>query len=342
MPLVLGVESGAAATAVEVRDADDGHLVATARVDHPQPSDVSSPQDPGAWWDAMADAVAAAGVRDVGALSVAGQRQALVLTNATGSPLCPASPRADARAEAFASDLVSRLGAERLARATGHVPGSDTPLARLAWLVQADPSLAERVGAVFSAHDHLTSRLTGRRVTDRSGASATGWWGPTDGRWRLDLLDRAVRPAPAAGWSAVLPSVLAPGEPADWMSATVHELLRLRGRPLVAAGLTDIAARALAAGVNGGAALALLLDDATASGLTPAPAADPSGVVQGFADAAGGFLPTVPLAPVGPVLDAACRLLSTDMAGLAELASRAGDDRVPDGAARPVLVPFSA
>jgi xylulokinase len=336
VPLVLGVGSGATSTTVEVRDADDGRLVASARASHPGAVAVGT-QHPEVWWDGMADAIGAAGVRDVDAFSVAAQRQALVLVDGSGAPLCPASLRGDDRAGDVAAGLVRRLGAERLARATGHVPGPDTPLPRLAFLLDDEARVPERLHAVLGAHDHLTYRLTGRRVTDRSGASATGWWGPVDERWRFDLLDRAIRRVPEHGWEAVLPEVLDPGAAADWMSATVHELLRLRRRPLVAAGLTDVAARALAAGTPAGAAVALLGDDdAVTVARTEAPAADPTGVVQGFADATGQHLPTVALPSIGPVLDAMARMLSIDGEALALLAWRA-----PAPGDGPVLVPFT-
>lgn len=324
----MGVASVAAGARVEVRDADDGHLVGVGAADHPLASTgaVAGEQPIEVWWDAIVDAVAATDLRaEVAALAVAAQRQALVLVDGAGAALLAASLRTDRRAIGTATELVSRLGADRLARATGHVPGADTPLARLVWRFAADPALATRTAAVLGAADVLTARLTGgRRVTDRGGASGTGWWDPVGGWWRVDLLDRAARPAPASGWAAVLPEVLRPSDAADRVSASVHELVGLRGRPLVAAGTGDLMARALAAGVGPGTAAALLDDDdPVAVAGTVTPVADPTGAVLGFADAAGGHLPTVALAPVGRSLDTMARLLGTDAAGLAARAATA-------------------
>lgn len=331
----MGVASTATSTRVEVRDADDGRLVATGSVTHAGARPDATEQLVETWWDGLVDAVAAADLRtDVAALAVAGQRQALVFVDGAGAAIHPASLRTDTRATTTATELVARLGADRLARATGHVTGSDTPLARLVWRLGADPTVADRAAAVLGAADVLTARLTGRQVTDRGGASGTGWWDPVAGRWRTDLLDHAARPAPPAGWHDLQPEVLRPSEPADRVSANVPELVRLRGRPIVAAGTGDLMARALAAAVRPGSAAALLDDDDGAVvAVTTTPSADPSGRVLGFCDAAGNHLPTVDIAPLGEALGAVARLLGTDAAGLAARAAKAGDQPGP------VLVP---
>jgi sugar (pentulose or hexulose) kinase len=122
--------------------------------------------------------------------------------------------------------------------------------------------------------------------------------------------------------------VLRPTEPADWVSASVHGLVRLGGRPLVAAGTADLAARALGAVVGPGAAAALLDDDdpvVVAGASTPV--ADPSGRVVGLADAAGNHLPTVAIAPLGHALDGIASVLGTDPAGLATRAAAAAAER---------------
>ena len=61
MPLVMGVDSSTQSTKVELRDADDGTLVASGRAPHPPVHPPRSEQDPGAWWDALLAAAGAAG-----------------------------------------------------------------------------------------------------------------------------------------------------------------------------------------------------------------------------------------------------------------------------------------
>ena len=72
MPLVMGVDSSTQATKVEVRDADSGAVVASGRAPHPVAQPPCSEQEPEAWWDGLAQAVAAAGAPEVAAISVGG------------------------------------------------------------------------------------------------------------------------------------------------------------------------------------------------------------------------------------------------------------------------------
>lgn len=333
MPLVLGVGSDAAGSAVEVRDVATGRLVATGHATHPGP--VGGTQHPELWWDGMVDAIAATGLRhEVAGMAVAAQRQALVLLDGAGAPLRPASLRTDPIAAATAPALAAKLGPAKLARSTGQVLGAHTPLARLAALVEERPAIVDRIAATLGAAELLTLRLTGRFVADRASASGTGWWDPAAGRWRTDLLDRVVRPAPVAGWPRTLPEVVGPAVAADRVQATVYGIVGLRGRPVVAAGTDDLAARALAAAVPPGAVAALLGADPAVVALHEAPSADGTGAVASHADATGRHLPTVEVLDAAAVLAAIARLLGTDAHGLAALA--AGSER--DAGELPVVL----
>jgi xylulokinase len=329
VPLVLGVGSDVAGSSVEVRDAATGRLVATGAAPHAAAA--RGRQHPEVWWDGMVDAIAATGLQhEVAAMAVAAQRQALVMLDGAGSPLRPASLRTDPVARSSAPALVERLGAAKLARSTGQVPGAHSPLARLAAIAEADPPLVTRAAAVLGAAELLTLRLTGRFVADRASAAGSGWWDPATGRWRTDLLERAVRPGPEAGWARVLAQVVGPAQPADRVRATVHDILGLRGRPIVAAGTDDLAARALAAALPPGA-IGLLLDaDPVVVALRDAPVTDPEGAVASLADATGRHLPAVEVLDVASVLTTTATLLGTDAHGLAALAADAPARRPGD------------
>jgi len=69
--------------------------------------------------------------------------------------------------------------------------------------------------------------------------------------------------------------------------------------------------------------------------MTALPSADPSGIVAGFADATGRFLPLVCTLNAARVLDAAARLLEVSLERLSELAMQA-----PPGADGLTLVPY--
>src|SRR5262249_28054088 len=161
---------------VEVRDADDGRLIASGRAPHPPTTPPRSEQDPTAWWAALIDAVRRTGVRDVDALSVAGQQHGLVVLDRDGEGLRRRKLWNDTESAADAAAMVEQLGAEHWAKACGSVPVASFTITKLAWLARHEPETFGRVATVLLPHDYLTYRLSGRFVTDRGDASGTGYW----------------------------------------------------------------------------------------------------------------------------------------------------------------------
>lgn len=336
MPLVMGVDSSTQATKVEVRDADDGRLVATGRAPHSLTSrPPRSEQDPKTWWDALVIAVGQAGVRDIAALSVAGQQHGLVALDGAGSVLRPAKLWNDTESAPEAAAMVQQFGAKRWANTCGSVPVAALTITKLAWLGRHEREVFDRVATVLLPHDYLTYRLTGRLVTDRGDASGTGYWSPAENRWRNDLLNRVVGRPNGGEWIDRLPEVLGPYEPSDWMTASVHEILGLRGRPLCGPGTGDNMAAALAVALNPGDVAISLGTSGTVYTVSSAPTADASGAVAGFADATGRFLPLVCTLNATQVTESFGRVLGADTHELDELALSA-----PAGSGGVVMLPY--
>ncbi len=334
MPLVLGVDSSTQSTKVEVRDADDGRLVATGRAPHPATVPPCSEQEPGAWWEALRRAVADAGSPAVAAISVAGQQHGLVVLGADGEPLRPAKLWNDTESAPESSALIAGLGAEGWATAVGSVPLPAFTVTKLAWLAGHEPETLDRVASVLLPHDYLTYRLTGRRVTDRGDASGTGYWSPGDGRWRTDLLERFVA---GGDWAERLPDVLGPVEVAGEVRPdAATAVLGSSATVVVAPGTGDNMAAALGIGLSEGEAGISLGTSGTVFAPAAAPVADPSGTVAGFADATGAHLPLVCTQNATRVTTAVARLLGVDEAALDALAASAP----PAGSAGVVVVPY--
>src|SRR4051812_14446408 len=190
MALVAGIDSSTSATKVEVLDAETGRRWGRGRESHPPTgTPPRSEQDPGAWWSALIQAFHAAGrYDDVAALSVAGQQHGMVALDDGLDVLRPAKLWNDTESATEAAALVEQLGAEAWATAAGSVPTASFTVTKLAWLRAHEPDTYARLAAVALPHDWLTFRLTGRLVTDRGDASGTGYWSPSEGRWRRDLL----------------------------------------------------------------------------------------------------------------------------------------------------------
>jgi xylulokinase len=335
VPLVLGVDSSTQSTKVELRDADDGTLVGAGRAPHPGVHPPRSEQDPEAWWEALRLAAAEAtadGARDVASVSVAAQQHGMVVLDGAGRPLRAAKLWNDTESAPEAAAMVDGLGAGEWATRTGSVPVAAFTVTKLAWLVRHEPDTARAVRSVLLPHDYLTYRLTGRKVTDRGDASGTGYFDPAAGSWLPGLLEEVVGPG---DWAECLPEVLAPTEAAGRLGAAAAAALGTGRTGLVGPGTGDNMAAALGLGLTSGRVAISIGTSGTVFARSAGPTADPTGTVDGFADAAGGFLPLVCTLNATRVTGAVARLLGVTDEGLDALAL-AG----PAGASGTTLLPY--
>jgi xylulokinase len=287
--LVAGVDSSTQATKVVIVDPDTGRLVAQGHAPHTVTgTDGARESDPRDWWSALRTALAATGrAGDVGAISIAGQQHGLVVLDGHGSPLRKAMLWNDTRAADDAERLTKRLGAEAWAGLTGLRPVASFTVSKWAWLRRTEPAVARATAAIRLPHDYLTERLTGQGTTDRGDASGTGWWSPTSGGYVpevLELPEVVLEPG-------LLPAVLGPAAAAGTVTAPAAEELGLTPDTLVGPGTGDNMAAALGIGLSVGQAAMSLGTSGTIFAVSERPTTDPSGIVAGFADAAGRFLP---------------------------------------------------
>jgi xylulokinase len=349
--LVAGVDSSTQSCKVVVRDVETGALVRQGSAPHPDGTEV----DPEAWWAALNTAIqAAGGLADVEAIAVAGQQHGMVCLDEHGEVVRPALLWNDTRSAAAAADLVRELGAQTWAKAAGTVPVASFTATKLRWLADHEPENASRVAAVCLPHDWLTWRLRGgirisELTTDRSDASGTGYWSPSTGEYRPDLLQAAfgrqvVVPRVAGTREGVgrigdLGAVRQPGPAAVIRFASAAGSGSPGGSggpaPLLAPGAGDNAAAALGLGARPGDVVVSIGTSGTVFAVSDAPTADPTGAVAGFADATGRFLPLVCTLNAARVLDAAAAMVGTDLDELSRLALSA-----PAGADGLTLIPY--
>jgi xylulokinase len=308
VPLVAGVDSSTQSCKVVVIDTDTDEVVRQGSAPHPPGTEV----DPEAWWRALQEAIAAAGgLDDVSALSVGGQQHGLVALDADGEVIRPALLWNDTRSGQAAHDLVDELGAEAWASGTGSVPVASFTVTKLRWLADHEPDHAARIRAVALPHDWLTWRLGGSEriadlTTDRSEASGTGYFDPAGNAYRRDLLAHALRRSHAD--DIVLPRVLAPRDPAA------------DGPVVLGPGCGDNAGAALGLGLEDGDVMVSVGTSGVVAAVSATPTNDATGLVAGFADATGRYLPLACTLNGSRVLDSAAALLGVDHDGLDALA----------------------
>jgi xylulokinase len=323
MALVAGVDSSTQSCKVVVRDAASGELVRSGSAPHPEGTSI----DPAHWLRALELALdRAGGVADIGAIAVAGQQHGMVCLDESGAVVRDALLWNDTRSAQAAADLVAGLdgGAQGWADAVGSVPVASFTVTKLRWFAEAEPSLASRTAAVCLPHDWLSWQLAGAPgldalCTDRGDASGTGYWSPATGSYRLDLLELAFGATPQ------LPRVLGPAEPGGTTASGA----------LLGAGTGDNAGAALGVGAEPGDVIVSIGTSGVVSAVSTTPTADASGIVAGFADATGLFLPLVCTLNAARVLDATARLLGVTLDELSALALSA-----PPGSDGLVLVPY--
>ncbi|MEU6083116.1 xylulokinase [Streptomyces sp. NPDC047108] len=286
-PLVVGVDSSTQSTKALVVDAATGEVVARGQAPHRVSEGPGRESDPEQWWSALCEALTRCGTaaRDAAAVSVGGQQHGLVTLDAAGRPVRPALLWNDVRSAPQRDRLVEELGGpEAWAERIGSVPAPAFTITKWAWLRENEPEAAEAVSAVRLPHDYLTERLTGRGTSDRGDSSGTGWWSAATGAYDEELLTH-VGLSPA-----LLPEVLAPGEPAGAVRDGLAELPLAPGVS-VAAGTGDNMAAALGLGLRPGQPVISLGTSGTVYAVARRGPADPTGTVAGFADARGDWLP---------------------------------------------------
>lgn len=329
MPLVAGIDSSTQSCKMVIRDAETGVLVRQGQARHPEGTEV----DPEAWWSALQEAIeAGGGLDDVSAISVAGQQHGMVCLDADGAIVRPALLWNDTRSAAAAELLISEApeGAGYWANATGTVPVASLTATKLLWLSQNEPENAARTAAVCLPHDWLSWRLAGFGAgsgaeglaalrTDRSDASGTGYWSPATGAYLPEVLERTLGHVP------VLPEVLGP----------LDAELKTPSGILIGAGAGDNAGAALGVNAQVGDVVVSVGTSGTVFAIAGQPYADSRGLVAGFADATGAYLPLVCTLNASRVFDATAAVLSVDLAELSRLALTA-----PAGAGGLTMVPY--
>ncbi len=314
--LVAGVDTSTQSVKVVVRDAQTGAWLREGRAAHPDGTEV----DPGAWWQAFVQACSGGLLDGVSAISVAGQQHGMVALDESGAVVRPALLWNDTRSAADAAELTAELGGPAAwAEAVGSVPLAAFTVSKVRWMARNEPDNAARTASIMLPHDYLTWLLADQpveAVTDRGDASGTGYWSPATGEYRRDILIAAL------GHDVSLPRVAGPFDVVGELGGKARAQLGISGNePVVLGpGTGDNMGAALSLGIGPGDVVVSLGTSGTAFAGSDSPTADPTGLVAGFADATGRFLPLVCTLNAARVLTSTAEMLGIDMDEFARLA----------------------
>ncbi|MBO4853730.1 MAG: hypothetical protein J5482_01100 [Oscillospiraceae bacterium] len=124
------------------------------------------------------------------ALSIDTQCETMIVTDASGKPLCNAIVWLDNRAAAQAEELRARFGEKAVYEHTGQPEITATwPASKLLWLRQNRGEVWQKLDKVFLLEDYLLYRLTGRFVTERTLQSSSLYYDIRTGQWWDEMLD---------------------------------------------------------------------------------------------------------------------------------------------------------
>lgn len=332
MAVVAGVDSSTQSCKVELRRLDDGALLGRGTAPHPPAFAPCSEQWPSDWWDAFeaafAQAVSTAGLAatDVVAMSFAAQCHGLVALAEDDSVIRPAKLWNDTTSASQLNRLRERIGEKAWIDAVGSLPTAAFTLSKLAWFAENEPAGFARLARICLPHDWLTRQITGAHVTDRSEASGTGYYNAAENRYLVEYL-RLIDAEKS--WTTVLPTVLGPDEPAGPATAAAARRLGVRSDLVVGAGGGDQHAAALGLAVEPGDVVFSLGTSGVVYTVSTQPVFDTTGIVDGVADMAGGYLPLVSTLNAARVTDWVRRILGVDHSELASMALAADPRRTP-------------
>lgn len=325
--LVLGVDSSTQSCKAVAYDATTGQVVREGKASHPGGTEVN----PEAWWEALLDSIEkAGGFEDVGAISIAGQQHGMVLLNSNGQVLRDALLWNDTRSAPQAQELISHFGAEYLAKTTGLVPVASFTATKVLWVRQHEPEIANKVAAVCLPHDYLSWRLSEHYpniemlLTDRSDASGTGYFNPVTDEYVAEVFEYCL------GHKALLPKVLGPKESvASVRSDLVSHIVK------IGPGMGDNAGAARGLDLSPGMFAVSLGTSGTVFGTSLSTSADETGLIAGFADSQGSYLPLVCTLNAARVIEWGASLLGVGLDEFGDLALLASP-----GAGGMVVVPY--
>ncbi len=324
--LVAGVDVSTQSCTVEIRRSDDLEVIGRARTPLPPTSPPVSEQNALDWWAALVDCFhqlsSRADLSLVGAISVSGQCHGLVALDAAGRPVRRVKLWNDTSTAPYLDELFTRIDRKEWVHRTGSIPTAAFTISKLAWYLAVEPQNAAITRKIVLPHDYVNYRLTGVFATDRSEASGTGYFDSVKNDYDYELLRHCF--GDSMEWESLFPEVLSPSDCLGFVQgAASRELGVPEGIP-VAVGGGDQHVAALGLGLGSGDVVFSLGTSGVVIASSSTPVRDPTGRVNGVANAVGGWLPLVCTLNSTKVTDWLAEILEISVQQLDALALEAG------------------
>ena len=315
--IVAGIDSSTQSCTVMLRDLNTGEVLAQAKAPHQPTTPPCSEQDPEDWWNALKTALGE--LREwwprIAGLSVGGQGHGLVILDKNDRPLRPAKLWNDTESAPQAKKLCEQYPPAQWAKYTGSVPGPAMTISKLAWTEENCPGLLASSTRIMLPFDYLVYKLSGSFVTERGGASGTGYFNPFDNTWQPHLAEMIN---PDIDWISRWPSIIPSHQPAGKVIASAG-LGELTGA-IVGVGTGDNMSAALGMNLLPGDMAISIGTSGTLYGITHQGIMDETGTINGYADAADRFIPMITTLNAAKVTDTFRRILRVSTTEFDEMA----------------------
>jgi len=295
MRTVLGIDLGTQSLKVAFYDPESRSVAveAASALDLDQDASGKAEQDPAAWLEALADALAQVpdSVREsVAAIAVSGQQHGLVALDAQGRPLRPAKLWCDTTTVAEAGEIMAAVGGrEACITLSGNALVTGYTAPKILWLRKHEPERYQALADILLPHDYLNFALTGVKAMEHGDASGTGLLDVRRRQFSRELIDALD---PDRDLAECLPPLVEAGE---FIGATTPAAAARFGLPAqvpVATGGGDNMLGAIGTGnVRPGRLTMSLGSSGTLYGHSDAPVVDPKGQIAAFCGSTGGWLP---------------------------------------------------
>jgi len=329
MKLVVGVDSSTQSCKVEIREQESGRLISAGVSPHEPTFPPKSEQNPEQWWQAFLLAFEKATASQsvdkslIDAIAVTAQCHGMVTLDDELNVVRPAKLWNDTQSAPQSNDLVEKYGRDYWIKEVGSLISSSFTVTKIAWLKENEPENLKKVKKICLPHDFLTLRLSDRLVTDRAGATCTGYYSIKDGQWIYQILSDIDN---TKDWTTALPEVLGPETMAAKISQSVAQELGLNSGVDIGPGTGDQMAAGIGLGIREGDFVFSIGTSAVVFTVSTKPVHDLTGMINTIADASGRFMPEMVSLNGTKITDWAAKIMDCSLEELGELALSAQID----------------
>jgi xylulokinase len=329
MKLVAGVDSSTQSCKVEIRDQESGELISIGTAPHEPTFPPKSEQDPDLWWEAFLAAFEKATLSEkvnkssIEAIAVTAQCHGMVTLDDELKVIRPAKLWNDTQSATQSQDLVEKYGRDFWINEVGSLIGPSFTITKVSWLKENEPENFKKAKKFCLPHDFLTARLSNRLVTDRAGATCTGYYSINDSKWIYEILEGIDK---SKDWTKALPEVLGPETKASNISPDVAKRLGVNNEVVIGPGTGDQMASCIGLGTREGDFVFSIGTSAVIFTVSSEPVFDKTGSVNGMADSSGNYMPVMVSLNGTKVTDWAGKIMNCSVDELGDLALAAEID----------------